>query len=200
MDLLASIFAALMRMTPHKTDTESRPERAARMQVVASSINEATLRAACAGHYASTACSPIFSDRRTLAGLLLGKGHFESDFAEYVHEGRCQDGPPGARCDSDSHGLARAHGPWQQWRLSVFPASDWDSMRAATPEATTLAAWHAAKLLAGSRAMCKAAFGGDEIQGAIAGFSGSCTMGMSPKKVAYQAAAVRKILATLPAE
>lgn len=200
MDLLSSIFAALMRMTPHKTDTESRPERELRMHVVADSIHDATLRAACSGRYASPDCKPIFSDRRTLAALLLGKGHFESDFAEYVHEGRCQDGPVGARCDSDAHGLARAHGPWQQWRLSVFPSSDWDTMHAATLEATTLAAWHAAKLLAGSRTMCKADFGGDEIQAAIAGFSGSCTMGMAPKKVAYQAQAVRKILASLPAE
>ena len=73
-------------------------------------------------------------------------------------------------------------------------------MHAATPEATGLAAWHAARLLAGSRSMCKAAFGGDEIQAAIAGFAGSCTMGMSPKKIAFQAATVRKILAALPAE
>jgi predicted ATPase len=73
-------------------------------------------------------------------------------------------------------------------------------MNASTQEATDLAAWHATKLLSGSRSMCKAAFGGDEVQAAIAGFSGSCTMGMSPKRVAYQAATVRKIMAMLPAE
>lgn len=199
MDLLTAIFNELMRMTPHKTDTESRAERAARMHVVADSINVATKRAACSGLPAEE-CRPIFSDRRMLAALLLGKGHFESDFAQYVHEGRCSEGPVGARCDSDRFGVARAHGPWQQWRLSVFPASDWDAMYAPTPEATDLAAWHAAKLLAGSRSMCKQAFPGDEVQAAIAGFSGSCTMGMAPKKIAYQAATVRKILATLPAE
>jgi hypothetical protein len=199
MDLLTSIFEALMRMTPHKTDTESKAERAARMHIVADSINNVTKRAACTGLPVEQ-CRPIFSDRRLLASLLLGKGHFESDFAQYVHEGHCDQGPVGARCDSDRFGVARAHGPWQQWKLSVFPQADWDAMHASTPEATELAAWHAAKLLAGSRAMCKQAFAGDEIQAAIAGFSGSCTMGMAPKKVAYQAAAVRKILATLPAE
>lgn len=203
MDLLASIFDALMRMTPHKTDTESRAERAARMHVIAASINDATKRAACVeggGVVSTEPCKPIFSDRRLLAALLLGKGHFESDFAQYVHEGRCEDGPVGARCDSGKDGVARAHGPWQQWRLSVFPSSDWDDMQSSTPEATSLAAWHAAKLLAGSKSMCKAYFGGDDVQAAIAGFSGSCTMGMAPKKIAYQAAAVRKILAQLPAE
>ena len=189
-----------MRMTPHKTDTESRPDRESRMHVVASSINNATLRASCSGVFASPECKPIFASRQLLAALLLGKGHFESDFAQYVHEGRCTDGPVGARCDSDRNGVPRAHGPWQQWRLSVFPSSDWDQMNASTPEATELSAWHAAKLLAGSKSMCKDHFGGDEIQAAIAGFSGSCTMGMSSKKVAYQAATVRKILALLPAE
>jgi len=200
MDLFAATFAALMRMTPHKTDTESRPEREARMRVIASAIHEATLRAACSGRYAAPDCKPIFSDRRTLTALLLGKGHFESDFAEYVHTGHCERGPVGARCDSDRNGVARAHGPWQQWERSVFPHEDWSVMNTATQEATDLAAWHAAKLLAGSRSMCKAEFGGDEIQGAIAGFSGSCTMGMARSKVQYQAATVRRILATLPAE
>jgi len=199
MDLLTSIFDALMRMTPHYTDTESKAERAARMHIVAEAINNVTKRAACTGLTAEQ-CRPIFSDRRLLAGLLLGKGHFESDFAQYVHEGHCDQGPVGQRCDPDDFGAARAHGPWQQWKPSIFPQADWAAMYAATPEATELAAWHAAKLLAGSRSMCKQAFAGDEVQAAIAGFSGSCTMGMAPKKVAYQAAAVRKILATLPAE
>ena len=200
MDLNAAIFTSLMRMSPHKTDTETRPEREIRMHIVADAIHDATLRAACQGRFADAVCKPIYSDRRTLAALLLGKGHFESNFAEYVHTGHCEQGPPGARCDSDRNGVPRAHGPWQQCELSVFPREDWVAMHAATPEATGLAAWHAARLLAGSRSMCKAAFGGDEIQAAIAGFAGSCTMGMSPKKIAFQAATVRKILAALPAE
>lgn len=195
MDLLTAIFAALMRMTPHHTDTETLVERTSRMHVMAESISDATKRAACIE--APPACKPIFSDRRMLAALLLGKGHFESDFAQYVHEGRCEDGPVGARCDAGKDGVARAHGPWQQWAVAVFPASDWEEIQGATPEATRLAAWHAAKLLAGTRGMCKAFFGGDEVQSAIAGFSGSC-MRMDPKRVALQAMVVRKILATLP--
>lgn len=200
MDLLTAIFNSLMRMTPHNTDTESREGRVARMHIVAPAIHDATLRASCSGSFAVPDCKPIFSDRRTLAGLLLGKGHFESDFAEYVHEGHCLDGPVGARCDADKNGVPRAHGPWQQWKISVFPQEDWEKLEGSTPEATELAAWHAAVLLAGSRSACKNAFNGDEIQAAIAGFSGACTMRMRPEKIAYQAAVVRKILATLPAE
>jgi hypothetical protein len=197
MDLPTAIFDTLMRMTPHKTDTESRDARSARMHVIASSIDSASRRAACID--APPDCKPIFGDRRLITALLLGKGHFESDFAQYVHEGRCEDGPRGARCDSGRDGVARAHGPWQQWRMSTFPASDWDQMVGSDQESTDLAAWHAAKLLSGSKSMCKAFFGGDPVESAIAGFSGSCTR-MEPAKVAYQAQTVRKILATLPAE
>jgi len=200
MDLLSAIFLKLMGMTPHFTDTETKEARATRMHIVAASINDATLRASCSGTFAVEDCKPIFSDRRTLAGLLLGKGHFESDFAEYVHEGRCTDGPKGARCDADKDGLPRAHGPWQQWKQSVFPQEDWDKLEGSTAEATELAAWHAAVLLSGSRSTCKRYFQGDEIQAAIAGFSGNCIMGMKLDKIAYQASAVRKIVATLPAE
>lgn len=198
MDLPTAIFASLMRMTPHYTDTESLGERQTRMHVIAAAINDATLRAACT--LSPPPCKPIFSDRRTLAALLIGKGHFESDFAEYVHEGRCSEGPVGARCDADKNGLPRAHGPWQQWELSVFPREDWQKLEGASLESTQLAAWHAATLLAGSRSACRNAFQGDEIQAAIAGFSGACTLRMKPERIAYQAAVVRKILATLPAE
>lgn len=197
MDLLAAIFDQLMRMTPHFTDTESRAERQVRMHIVAVSINDATKKAACVG--AAPGCKPILSDRRLLAGLLIGKGHFESDFAQYVHEGHCEAGPVGARCDSDKDGIPRAHGPWQSWIQGVIPRDDWDKLVGVTPEATHLAAWHAAKILAGMRSMCKEFYGGDEIQSAIAGYSGSCTR-MDPKKVAYQAQAVRKIMALLPSE
>lgn len=197
MDLLTAIFAALMHMTPHKTDTESLADRQVRMHVMARAIDTATRRAACVDVPAP--CKVIFADRRLLAALLLGKGRFESGFAEYVHEGRCEDGPVGARCDSDSKGIPRAHGPWQQWRSSVYPAEDWDALQASTQEATDLAAWHAARLLAGTRSFCKEEFRGDEVQSSIAGFAGGC-LRMTPAKVAYQAAYVRKILATLPAE
>ncbi len=200
MDLLTAIFVALMRLSPHRTDTESKEERETRMHLIASAINTATLRAACSGAFAGVGCKPVFSDRRTLAALLIGKGRFETYFAQYVHEGRCAEGPVGERCDMDRQGRARAHGPWQQWQVAVFPRDDWNKMEGATSEATELAAWHAATLLAGSSSMCRPSFPGDPISAAIAGFSGSCTMRMSPSKIAHQAQAIRKILETLPAE
>lgn len=50
------------------------------------------------------------------AAALVSDGFYESRFARYVLEGRCADGPRGARCDPDKHGVARARGAFQVWR------------------------------------------------------------------------------------
>lgn len=42
------------------------------------------------------------------AAALISDAVKESHLARYVIEGRCQDGPPGQRCDN-----GRARGPWQ---------------------------------------------------------------------------------------
>src|SRR5688500_6491462 len=52
------------------------------------------------------------------AARLIGEGRGESNFARYVQEGRCEDGPRGARCDPDKNGVARARTPWQTWKVS----------------------------------------------------------------------------------
>jgi hypothetical protein len=82
---------------------------------------------------------------REEAALLVAQGWHESRWAAYVLEGRCQDGPPGARCDE-----GRARGPWQVWhycratttagearcvlataRLAVARCGSWDGAFAA---------------------------------------------------------------------
>lgn len=192
---LKAIFAALMRVPQHHTDHEDIEARRARMMIVAESIVEATARLACADQPAS--CRPVNSNQREVAALLIGKGKFESGFAAYVHEGRCHDGPRGARCDEGRDGVARAHGPWQQWPSSVFPRSDWEDMHAATPEATRIAAYHAGKLLAGGTSRCKYLYGNDRLANAIAVFTGSC-LRMPAARVMAQADYARKVMATLP--
>lgn len=48
------------------------------------------------------------------ASILLALGKNETRFARYVIEGRCQDGPPGMRCDwSPRHNRPVARGPFQ---------------------------------------------------------------------------------------
>lgn len=46
---------------------------------------------------------------------LVALGWHESRYARHVLEGRCADGPRGARCDPDADGRPRAAGPWQVW-------------------------------------------------------------------------------------
>lgn len=193
MDILASIFAELLRQPRHFTDTESAEERYARMGVISISIDRATKRAACEGGTAD--CKPIFSDRRSMAALLIAKAKFETGFSELVHKGHCEQMPRGMRCDADRMGVARAHGPWQEWRSSVFPASDWDDMNSSTQEATDLAAWHATKVLSGGTKRCASLYP-DPFASTIAAFAGSCVR-MYPGQVAKQAASAHSILVRL---
>ncbi len=190
MDILSAIFEELLRQPRHFTDSESPEARAERMGVISRSIDRATKLAACEGEPAP--CKPIFSDRLTMAALLITKGRFETGFAELVHEGHCDQMPKGMRCDADRTGVARAHGPWQQWRSSVYPASDWDDMNSSSQEATDLAAWHAAKILAGGTKHCAYLYP-DPLASTIATFSGSCIR-MYPGMVLRQAATAHSIL------
>ena len=48
---------------------------------------------------------------------LVTDGWFESRYARYVLEGRCLDGPRGARCDPGKDGVPRARGAWQVWKF-----------------------------------------------------------------------------------
>lgn len=47
---------------------------------------------------------------------LVALGWHESRYARYVVEGRCDEGPPGLRCDMGRDGKPRARGPWQVWK------------------------------------------------------------------------------------
>jgi hypothetical protein len=116
-----------------------------------------------------------------------------------VHAGHCAQGPVGARCDADPTGVARAHGPWQQWQIAVFPLEDWTRMNDASLESTKIAAWQAARRLAGGTRACQYRFSGDPVASTIAAFAGSC-LRMTTGMVNRQAARARQILATLPAE
>jgi hypothetical protein len=53
---------------------------------------------------------------RDEAAALVSLAWHESRLASYVLEGRCHEGPPGARCDMDRKGKPRARGPWQVWK------------------------------------------------------------------------------------
>lgn len=59
--------------------------------------------------------------------ILVAVGQHESIFARYVLEGRCQDGPPGMRCDYDVKSKkSLSRGPFQvrKWCKGAWEAKD----------------------------------------------------------------------------
>lgn len=87
------ILAALLAAPVHYTDRdESGETREARLRTIASAIHGAS------------------RDPEMQAALITEAVH-ESGLAAYVTEGRCEDGPRGARCDT-----GQARGPWQVWQ------------------------------------------------------------------------------------
>lgn len=55
----------------------------------------------------------VSGEDEEMAAALEAIAWSETKLARYVIEGRCEDGPPDARCDPDKHGIAHARGAWQ---------------------------------------------------------------------------------------
>lgn len=128
----AVVLAALLALPPWQGDRElSREARAAMLAPVARAVSVAAR-----GPHEAAA--------------LVSQGWHESRFASYVLDGRCEDGPPGARCEPDREGAARARGPWQVWDYCTeawaAPAS---SQRSLEGGARCVARW-----MRGARARC----------------------------------------------
>jgi hypothetical protein len=94
------IMGVMLAMPPGIGDErDAEDERRAFLEPVAIAIHQV----------ANESPNPI----RT-AAILLALGRNETRFARYVVEGRCQDGPPGMRCDwSKRHNRPVARGPFQ---------------------------------------------------------------------------------------
>lgn len=96
MKVTATIVLKALQALPAHPDQGDVEARAALLRPVAEIIVEAT-----GGDVA-----------RAAALVAIGDG--ESAFARYVLEGRCKDGPKGARCDWDYRQKRnKARGPWQ---------------------------------------------------------------------------------------
>ena len=66
----------------------------------------------------------------TMAAALVSQSWHETKWARYVLEGRCKDGPPGARCDWNKFRRGpMARGPWQihNWCKDAWNAVDGSS-------------------------------------------------------------------------
>jgi hypothetical protein len=96
----AMVLIVMLQMPAGFGDAEATTEeRAEFMRPVAVAIAEV----------ANETHNPVRS-----AAILVALGKNETRFARYVLEGRCEDGPPGERCDwSKKLGQPRARGPFQ---------------------------------------------------------------------------------------
>lgn len=143
--------------------------RESRLGTIAVAVWDAARHATCKGPFAVPECKPIARDEFQVAAELIGKGKFESDYRSNVGADRC--GPH--QCDAVRFRVKgqvvimhRARSYWQMQKPPTWTAERWESIRGDSLQATTNAAWEAAKLLAGYRGMC-----GGTTEGAMAGFA-----------------------------
>lgn len=189
----SSVLKVMLRFAPHKTDTETAGARAERLTVLARSIERSADRATCVGQ--PTGCKAIYADARSMRALLITIGKHESgNFAQYVHEDRCLEGPD--KCDVDKDGNPRAKSVFQMWAVAVQPQDDWNRIGGLSQPANDLAAWNATKRLSGARSRCASTYPEDPIKGAIAGFAGGC-LALSPKKLAARTHTYYQVLKQL---
>src|SRR5690606_18816635 len=99
--MIKSIHALLVALPPFAAEPvpESADERAERLKPVAGAIWQAAAQ------------RPSGFTRGQWSAVLTALGWHESRWAAYVHDGRCSEGPVGARCDD-----GRARTAWQLHR------------------------------------------------------------------------------------
>lgn len=121
----------------------------------------------------------------TEQAALVALGWHESRWARYVLEGRCADGPEGARCDS-----GRARSPWQVHDYGLCRAA-W-SYAESDPRALEAAASCAVRLLRGAKSRCRGQHPAGDWAGAFSqyGTGARCTR----PKSAERAATMRTVL------
>lgn len=151
MSFASAVLSVLLASPVHVTDRDEPADaRRARLSVVAQAIAVASK-----------------SDPHN-AALLVAQWRGESGGARYVQEGRCADGPRGARCDPDRHGVARARTPWQVWRVSCPVA--WDQPAGSIAELTAAASCTLRLMRSGMRRCTTNGYPG--LAGAFAGARG----------------------------
>jgi hypothetical protein len=180
------LLLVLLSFQPFKGDTETFEARTQRMSVVAHAIENAANKATC--YEQPEGCKRIWSgSRKELAFALATLMKYESDGAQRIHEGKCRP----HECDSvrvydpKSNAwvpMARSLSLWQLKKFDDIPDEDWAVIPSV--EGTDVAAWHAARRLAGHRNRC-----GGTLAGAMGGYAtgGSCSWPGAPARAAYVA-------------
>jgi hypothetical protein len=118
---------------------------------------------------AAAAHSLKYTEADIIAAALLTLGWHESRWARYVGEGRCLDGPPGARCDP-YRGVPQARTYWQVHR-NACPAA-WRQRPGSAAELQA-AARCAAVHWQGAYGRCKRRAVHGPVAGAFSGYRGA---------------------------
>jgi hypothetical protein len=149
--MLDVLVAILLAWPPFYTETDEQPEaRRLRLVMAAQAIEQV---------------AHATPDPAQTAAALLAIGFHESRFAAYVGQGRCHEGPKGARCDE-----GRARGYWQLWRVACPPA--W-RLEPGSREALHAEARCAARAWRGALWRCRRRHPAGPIAGAFAGYRGA---------------------------
>ena len=156
MNLVEAISIILTSLPVPKVDQDE-PERIRRLQSIAISIARASNRATCREEFKAEDCKPIAGDVNELAAQLIVLANSESNLKRNVHADEC--GPH--ECDAVRyrlkgvvHIIHRARSLWQLHKAPSWTDAHWQAISGTSQAATNLAAWDAAKLLAGGRGTC----------------------------------------------
>jgi hypothetical protein len=159
MSLKALILLALLSKDPHSKDIETWQQREARMEIMADAVVSAVNVATCTEQPSD--CRRIWpGSPKELAMSLVTLAHYESNFAQHIHEGRCNLAK--GECDArrvpvmnewgKAQRVARSISPWQIQKFDI-PDDEWTKISSGV-EGTSLAAWHAARRLSSAYRSC----------------------------------------------
>jgi len=168
MNFIKYITAILLSLEPaYYSDNETWDERSARMEVIATAIDDASSKATCADKYDTSDCSATWpNSKKSLALLLVTQGYWESKFAKNVHDGKCRS----YECDAhvtNGNILHRARSPWQIQRTGLVTKEEYQKMNSSSQEGTTMSANVATRYLALGMKSCKTTLGAISIYGGV---------------------------------
>jgi len=167
MTLTEALLVLLQKAAVPKSDSNE-VDRDVRLQKVAFAIGRASELATCTNEYSAVGCRKIASDENLVAAELYWLAQAETAVRSNVHRDECTR----YQCDAvrvrTAEGFKTIHlarGLWQPHKPPRWSSARWESIRGDSLEATSNAAWEAAKMLEGYRGMC----GGT--RGAFAGYA-----------------------------
>ena len=167
MTLTEALLVLLQKAAVPKSDSNE-VDRDVRLQKVAFAIGRASELATCTNEYSPVGCRKIASDENLVVAELYWLAEAETAVRSNVHRDECtryQCDAVRVRTAAGFQTIHLARGLWQPHKPPRWTSARWESIRGDSLEATSNAAWEAAKMLEGYRGMC----GGT--RGAFAGYA-----------------------------